>query len=97
NMGIISVVVSRERRGWVDIIFEHVELLTRCVVGNGGASAVINLARPEVVLRASRLIESVILTRPSEDNRSADDGRNGESAELASLCPKHRSAHLPER
>ena len=74
----------------------HVKLLARCVVGDSAASAASN-ARKEVVLRASRLIESIILTRPSEDNRTADDGWNGKTAPAASLRPKHRSAHLPER
>lgn len=76
-MGIISVVVGRERRGSVVIKFEHVELVARCIIGDGGASAAADPARPEVVRSASRLIESVILARPSEDNRTADDGWNG--------------------
>src|ERR1043166_10131925 len=50
-----------------------------------------------MVRRASRLIEGVILTRPGEDNRGADDGRNRETAEVAGLRPKHRPAHRPER
>ena len=68
NMSIISVVVGRDRRSWVVILCEHVELLARRVVRNGGAAAATNPARPKVVRRASRLIESVILTRPSKDN-----------------------------
>src|SRR5258708_4296936 len=96
-MGVINVLVGRDRRGWIVISFEHVKLLARCVVGNGAASTARNPARPEVVRRASRLIESIILTRPSKDYRAADDGWNGLAAEVASLRPKHRSAHRPER
>src|SRR5437870_11035641 len=91
-MEVISVMVGRERRVWV-VIFEHVELLACCVVGNGAASATTNPARPKVVRRASRLIESVILTRPNEDNRIADDSWNGLTADLASLRPQHQPAY----
>src|SRR5438128_4278309 len=89
--------VGRKLRGWIVIIFEHIELLARCVVGNGGTSAAVLTARPELIHRASGLIESVIMTRPSEDNRAADDGWNGLATEFPKLRPKHRSAHRPER